>query len=341
MFLPAQSIASILYDLACRRRGVRIVAVHGMEDPAISLEMADQYENAARIALDRVGAGYALTIPFTFAFYGDLWRANRPGPRGGGLPRALDRLGPFGQLYPLGVLGEPPYAELEMDLALELLAKTNIQLNGAHTYYGLSDPTFMSVFAGLGRHEGGQAEQGALWHFATSIATYLTTPSLRELVLARMVQAIVSGYEEVVLLAHGLGSLICYDLLLRRPDLPVRCLITSGSPLGLEGVRTALAQSIASTGASADTDTGVPILPFPARLPRWINLYNRADIVASAYPLASLYKPMPTNDPRHVEDVDTGKPRPPSPTNLFAGHHPATYLSSKVAGIVLRSVVEQ
>jgi hypothetical protein len=341
MFLPAQSIASILYDLACRRRSVRIVAVHGMDDLAISLDMADQYENAARIALDRVGAGYALTIPFTFAFYGNLWRANRPGPRTGSLPPKLDKFGPYLQLYPLDLPGEPPHAELEMDLAFEVLASARVPLSGAHTDYALSDPTLTNVLASFGGHEAGQAVHGALRRFASSIATYLTTPSLRELVLAQVAQEIQSGYEEVVLLAHGLGSLICYDLLIRRPDLPVRCLVTLGSPLGLEGVRAALAESIASTGASADTDIGVPILPFPARLPRWINLHNGADIVASAYPLASLYRPLPTNDPRYVEDVDTGKPGPPSPTNLFAGHHPATYLSSKVAGIVLRSVVEQ
>ena len=339
MFLPAQSIAPILYDLAYRRRSTRIVAVHGMDDPAGGLEMADQYETAARIALDRVGAGYALTIPFAFAFYGDLWRANRPGTRADSLPRELDRFGPFMPLYPLGVPGDPPHTELEMDLAFEVLANAHIPLNGVHTGYGLADPTLMNVLAGLGRDEMGQAAQGALWHFATSIATYLMTPSLRELVLAQVAQEIESGYEEVVLLAHGLGSLICYDLLLRRPDLPVRCLVTLGSPLGLEGVRAALAESIDSTGPSVDIDA--PILPFPARLPRWINLHNRADTVASAYLLASLYRPLPTNDARHVEDVDTGKPRPPSPTNLFAGHHPATYLSSKVAGIVLRSVVEQ
>ena len=129
------------------------------------------------------------------------------------------------------------------------------------------------------------AAEATLWHRAANIATYLTTPLLRRLTLQRVAEEIEAGDEQVVLLAHGLGSLIAYELLLSRPDLPVRCLVTFGSPLGLTSVRTTLAKSY----GLAQTAPGTAKLPFPARLPRWLNLYNNADTVSATHLLSHLY----------------------------------------------------
>jgi hypothetical protein len=310
-----------------------------MDDPAGGLEMADQYETAARIALDRVGAEYALTIPFTFAFYGDLWRANQVSTQAARLTRKLNGFGPFAPLFPLSRTGEFTNEELGVCLALELLANAQIPIRRSGAAYGVTLPLLTGDLRELWRYEPGVVTQGMLWHIATSVATYLTTPALREQLTAQVARQIESGCEEVVLLAHDLGSLICYDLLLRRPELPVRCLVTLGSPLGMEIVRAALTESIDLPISVADSAESA--LPFPACLPRWINLHNSADSVASSCLLSPLYKSSLPDDSRHVEDIDTGKPRPPSLTNLFAGHHPAIYLSSKVAGIALRSVVER
>jgi hypothetical protein len=334
MFLPA-----ILYGVAGRRRTARLVAVHGMDDPARGLEMADQYENAARIALDRVGADYALTVPFAFAFYGDLWQAHRAGAPAGDLPAGLERLGPFAPLYPVDVPALSRRTELEVALALELLANARLPLPGSPPGISSAYRTLAGVLADLQRYEPDARAWGALWHFATGLATYLTAPALKEALLARAAREIEASREEVILLAHGVGSLICYELLLRRPELPVRCLVTLGSPLGMHSVRASLVDALGEE-TECDDDAGL-VLPFPAALPRWINLRNGADMVASRYLLAPLYRPPSASDARHVHDVDTGKSRPPTPTTLFAGHHPATYLSSKVAGMVLRSIVEQ
>ncbi len=337
MFIPASSLSTVLYGMESRRRTACLVGVHGMEDPTDSgLELADQYENATRIGLDRVGADYALTIPFRFAFYGDLWQAHEAGLRWGDPIRKLDRFGPFMQLYPLDTVGDPSHAEIEVGLALELLASARIPIRGIRADYVLTNPTLATLLAEMERNMPGVAAKGVLWNFATTVASYLTEPDLREMLLSRLAVEIEGKHEEVVLLAHGLGSITCYELLMRYPDLPVRCLVTLGSPLGLEIVRVALAEVL-----DLDDEMDEGMLLFPSRLPRWINLYNSADSVASPNLLSPLYKPQSRYDSRRVEDIDTGKPRPPSVTNLFAGHHPATYLSSKVGGMVIRSVVEK
>lgn len=324
---PTSEILSQARSRQLNRRPVaRLVGVPGMSDPAASNPtMLAQYEGAARVGLNRVHARYALTIPFALAFYDDIWRANERRLQATQLPRDLDRFGPYMQLYPLEKDEDPRRVWLEVGLALEMLFKGR----------GSTDAHLLSADK-LRDHGPGERVKLNLWQCATTIATYLTTPYLREKALARVAAEIEAGDDEVVLLAHGLGSVVCYDLLLSRPDLPVRCLVTLGSPLGLEGVRSAVADM-----RGLDVSGNDATMPFPTELPRWINLYNSGDNVTSGHLLKGMYVPGTQSDVRHVEDIDTGLLQRPALTAQFAEHHPATYLSSKVAGLVLRSVVEE
>jgi len=287
-----------------------------MDDPTIEGELiTNQYENPTRVGLDRVGAKYAHSIPIAVALYNDLWQANKQSMLAARFPGNLGKFGPFLQLYPAAPLADPAHAVLEVRIALEMLGNAHGSFCGT---------TALS------------AAKATLWHRAANIATYLTTPLLRQLTLQRVAGEIEAGDEEVVLLAHGLGSLIAYELLLSRPDLPVRCLVTLGSPLGLMSVRTALAEA----QGRAETAPGTVKLPFPNQLPRWLNLYNSADTVSASHLLSHLYTPASSKDLRRVEDIDTGNLGLPFLSNYFCGNHPATYLASKAAGMVLRSVVE-
>ena len=245
------------------------------------------------------------------------------------MPGKLDKFGPFLQLHPLSTLGDPEHASLEVGLALEMLG--NSRSSFQNMGYDTANPVF-GMLPGYESRSINGATNNSLWQRATNIATYLTSPSLRDLTLRRVAAEIEASDEQVVLLAHGLGSLVGYELMLRRPDLPVRCLVTLGSPLGLAGVRAAFAES--QYGRNSGT------LPFPAKLPRWINLYNSADTVASKHLLSPVCATACAKDSRHIEDIDTGKLGFPYVADIFNGNHLATYLASKTAGIVLRSVVE-
>lgn len=321
-----QALASSPSVVARDKHNVRLIGVHSMDDPTVIGEMiAGQYESAARMGLDRVGARYAHSIPFSVALYDDLWRANERRLSDTRVPAMLDRFGPFIQLHPLPTAGDPSHAALEVRIALEMLGSPL----SAFSIYANSNTASPQAQVSTTQ----SAASLALWQRAANIATYLTNPALREMALDRLAYQIEAGDECVVLLAYGLGSLVAYDLLLQRPDLPVRCLVTLGSPLGLPGVRAAFA---AATGYRQIAGS----LPFPNRLPRWVNFYNTADTVSYKHLLSPLCKPVSSRDSLCIEDIDTGKLGFPFVADLFSGHHPAAYLASKTAGRVLRSIVE-
>jgi hypothetical protein len=306
--------------------------VPGLDETAGLSHLSSQYESAARVGLNRVHACYALTIRFDLAHFGDIWRADERHPKAPPLPAKLERFGPFIDLYPVEKAVDSARIDLEVRLALEMLHSRTPQPG-----------KLIDSRPGVDGHS--ERVKWSVWRTATAVAAYLTSPVLREQALERVAARVYAGDEEVVLLAHGLGSVIAYDLLLSRPDLPVRCLVTLGSPLGLEGVRSALwemdGQNAVALNRAGDLDGARGPMIFPHELPRWINLYNSLDRVASGQLLKEVYIPQSPADSRHVEDIDTGKLQRPALTGLFAEHHPATYLSSKVAGLVLRSVVEE
>jgi len=99
------------------------------------------------------------------------------------------------------------------------------------------------------------------------VAVYLDDRSVRDRINHQVARAFDGGRadEEVVVVAHSLGSVVAYDLL--RPEglvkRPVHTLITIGSPLGLRAVRRALAP-----------------LDDPPVVRRWFNAYDDRDVIA-------------------------------------------------------------
>jgi len=76
----------------------------------------------------------------------------------------------------------------------------------------------------------------------------------------------------LVIVAHSLGSVVAMDLLARLPErVEVDLLVTAGSPLGLDAVRT----SLWARGVNRPHRTG-----------RWVNTYYAGDPVAIGCPLA-------------------------------------------------------
>ena len=158
---------------------------------------------------------------------------------------------------------------------------------------------------------------------AADTGEYLGNETLRGLTIDRVRGKVEAAKGEVLLLAHSMGTIVCYDMLMRYPELPVRSYISFGSPLGMRAI-----MSTVGVRRSA---------PFPPKLPRWINVYNQEDLVASVRLLAPLYK---SEDGRQVEDLYTGRMRSPTITDLMKGHNPADYLSSLALANAARSVLE-
>jgi hypothetical protein len=287
---------------------LQLVATHGRDNPfGNRLDMEEQFENALRVGLDRVGADYAMEVPFRFAFYGDLWR-------------------PDGRSEWEGEEGAKDLAalelttELELELAQELVERAGLLEAGEKALWD----DLPHLVAEIEKRLPGVVSQGLLERFASDTAEYFSFSKLRTLTMQRVATQIEQAGGEVVLLAHSMGTIVGYDLLMSRPDLPVVGYITFGSPLGFRVV-------LDRVGGANGT------APFPPNLPRWFNIYNQQDLVASVRLLEPLYI---SEDGRRVEDVDTGKMRKPSLFNLFAGHQPGDYLSSKAMGNAIRALVD-
>ncbi|MEV7278404.1 antibiotic ABC transporter ATP-binding protein [Streptomyces sp. NPDC093111] len=111
------------------------------------------------------------------------------------------------------------------------------------------------------------------------VRRYLTEPALRAAAQDRVAAAV--GPDTRVLVAHSLGSVVAYETLCARPDLPVTDLVTLGSPLGLRGI-----VFDRLVPAPVDGTAG-----WPGGIRRWTNLADRGDLVALPDRLAPRFGP--------------------------------------------------
>jgi hypothetical protein len=103
----------------------------------------------------------------------------------------------------------------------------------------------------------------ALDLFTRDVYAYLQYPGVRGAIDA-IVRASI-GSEPCVLLAHSLGTIVAYNVLVKRASAPP-CLrfVTVGSPLGIRGVKRKLDSP----------------LQHPACVQQWFNAYDDRDVVA-------------------------------------------------------------
>ncbi len=285
-----------------------LVVTHGRDQPfQVPATEAREWEDALRFGLQRIEAPYYADIAFSFAFYGDVWRPDSGGDA-----------------------GEREFAsrpeetrELQIELARELAAAAGIPIaeersEGARDFWDSLATIINTLDSRFG------VGQVVFKCFLGDLAQYLSNKRLRNQVLGRVEQTIRAANGPVALLGHSMGSIVSYDLMVQRPDLPVQALVTFGSPLGMATCRKYLARLNGGT-------------PFPARLPRWINVYNRQDIATLVHLLAPLFV---SGDARSVEDREmVGKP--PNITEPVTGHDPIVYLSSWAMGEAIRAIVDE
>lgn len=99
--------------------------------------------------------------------------------------------------------------------------------------------------------------------FTRDVYVYLSYPGVR----ARIDRVVSAAFtdEPCVVLAHSLGTVVAYNVLLTRAAMPpVTRFITVGSPLGIRGIKRHLATPLRS----------------PTAVGNWFNAYDERDVVA-------------------------------------------------------------
>lgn len=109
------------------------------------------------------------------------------------------------------------------------------------------------------------------------VRRYLTEDPLRESVQRQVLDAV--DADTRVLVAHSLGTVVAYETLCAHPDLPVRTLVTLGSPLGIPGIVFDRLRPPPRASRAA----------WPAGIRSWTNLCDRGDVVALRKRLAPLF----------------------------------------------------
>jgi pimeloyl-ACP methyl ester carboxylesterase len=126
--------------------------------------------------------------------------------------------------------------------------------------------------------------------FLRDVAYYLADDAMRDLVqghLRRSIeQARDDGHDEIVVIAHSLGTVVAFDALQDLPDgVTVRLFVTAGSPLGQKVVRRNLRGPDVGSESRPVPEAITPVAGRAA----WVNAYDVRDVVATIHPLAPLF----------------------------------------------------
>jgi pimeloyl-ACP methyl ester carboxylesterase len=122
----------------------------------------------------------------------------------------------------------------------------------------------------------------AIDRLTRDVYVYLTYPGVRAKIDAMVSAAI--GNDPTVVLAHSLGSVVAYNVLIERaaaPDVPR--FITVGSPLAVRGIKRCLAAPLRS----------------PACVRHWFNAYDDRDVVALSALDANGFNVVPAIENKH------------------------------------------
>jgi len=247
----------------------KIVAVHGVGQQLWGEEvLAAAWRPALRDGMLRAGvARTALPADadLAIAFYGDLFR--------GGATKGS---------------GDPPFepADVEADWEARMLeawwraaAACDPQVPGPDAATkGRTPAAVQRALNALARSRffAGLAER-ALIGDLKQVHRYLVEAGIRSAARQRVLAAI--GPDTQIVLGHSLGSVVAYEALCARPGLPVRTLVTLGSPLGIPKLIFDRLQPAPVDGRGAP----------PAGVLRWVNVADKHDVVALVKELRPLF----------------------------------------------------
>jgi hypothetical protein len=278
---------------------MRIVIAHGRAAAMdIKGDMLRQLSDALRWGLERIGSPLAIdpSLDIRLAFFGHLWR-----PDEADIAPTID--------YPAEVPEElgavaatwPPLSVVS-DLADRILGTGDDLLHGV-----LKD-----------------------------LLGYFTIPELRRStndLVSDVCLAKPADRDGVILIGFSMGSFVAYDLLradMTSKGLPVRALITCGSPLGMQS----MVPYVRANDPTMQYGT-----PFPGQVLVWANVWTGDDPgVAGHDRLAEIFVD-PSGD-RKVQDFETHG-RGAAISNPAGAHNAMDYLSSKTMGYIVHDLVRR
>jgi hypothetical protein len=243
----------------------KIVGVHGIaQEFRGSNTIHSEWLPALKDGLKLAGTELESDNDFCCAFYGDLFR---------GKPKAI---------------GIPNYDvnDVDSDWEKELLQswwKETEQIENNHPNADRQEKStpriLQKALSGLSesRFFGGIAEKLVVFYLK-QVGSYLHDREPKKQIQDRVVECI--DEDTRVLVAHSLGSIVCYETLCQHPEWPVKVFVTLGSPLGIR-------QLIFDRLEPSPRDN---VGCWPGSVKRWVNIADNGDVVALTKQLNPLFE---------------------------------------------------
>jgi hypothetical protein len=300
---------------------MRVVITHG-RDQAFQIPgtMQRDWADALRFGLERVKFPKPEGVDVDFAFYGDIWRVDHPGrtPATGEDGDADRGFGTTSEAAVVRSAAGPP-SDLVRDVAAELSPEA-APSRGADDEAERGWDDVARIVNLLDERLG--AGKAVLAWFLKDLDEYFSTATIRDEVKERLTKKLGDVDEDVILLGHSMGSIVAYDLMADgvAANLPIRALLTFGSPLGMASIRDRVEALHHGT-------------PYPTALDRWVNVFNRKDFATVVRELKPIY-----GDADKLQDVEA-QGKDPRIVDPGSGHDPLVYLSSIGLATSLRGLL--
>jgi len=246
----------------------RIVCIHGI---------AQEYKSRESLLAEwvpslRGGVGNAkgeiAEGDVDMAFYGLLFR-----PPGGKKGPAAEAAAPQVPNYGPGDLDEGLETELLAEIA-DGVPPAELA-SGAKAGFVIRSTVSMLQLVGSTPFFGYVAQRFVI-RALKQVSAYVGDPEVRAAAKQALRDRISADTRVVV--AHSLGTLVAYETLSENPELPVRKLVTLGSPLGMPALLKRIKPP--ATGGAR---------PWPGGLSAWTNIADGSDIVALKKKLSPIY----------------------------------------------------
>jgi hypothetical protein len=237
---------------------MKLVFVHGRaQEGKNKNELRDRWEGALRIAWTKCGISAPANIDLRFPYYGDeldKWVKNPDGTVKKRSVEVQPDLTPFEEAFLRGMIEKAGVTDAEIRAELPTDVATRAPQNWEWLQAG---------FRALSRRSPALGRFGL--GLLADVETYLTRGAAKRAV-DDIVRREISGSEQVVVVAHSLGTIVSYRVLNElNPPADVPLFMTLGSPLGIDIVKTHLRP---------------PSLAIPKGVRKWVNAADERDPVA-------------------------------------------------------------
>jgi hypothetical protein len=242
----------------------RVVCVHGVGQQRESANTVHALWAPALCGGVGLAGGRLAEADVRCAFYGDLFRppGRQLGP--GDPPVGTRDLGEFEEGLLAAWWGEAARTD---GAVVDPAARRLGSRWPGRAQDGMRALAGSRFFAGLGE----RAMLGDLHQ----VSDYFGNRQIRHQARQRVVDAIETDTR--VLVGHSLGSVLAYEVLCANPDLPVRSLVTLGSPLGIPNL---IFDRLDPPPLAAAECAAGPRGRWPGPGRHWVNIADQGDVVA-------------------------------------------------------------